>query len=432
MFPLFDRDGDFLGSLELITHFNSIANKLKDEGVEAVVLVDKSYKNQLTHPLTKSFIGDYYVANSNASKELTAYIEKIGVDEIVAYHSEHFVTDDGNYLRINHTLFEDDSRPMAYLLMFKKISQIDIKSIENEAHFVDLFLLFALSIFGFSLSLFARKEQKQLQRNEQKQSYIMLFVGTFLFMLVLFYLILDTYKTKEHREFLVNYNKNIQKDYYIISEKFEIIAQTMFETILNRADIHSLMQKAYGKEKDTARAQLYELLKREYEKYTNYDVRQLHFHLKNNESFLRFHRPQKYGDDLTSVRDSVAFVNANNRAVKGFEEGRIYNGFRYVFPLNTESQEHLGSVEVSFSAHAIANDFVLAHQAKVGFLVSKKQVESKLFNEERPNYKQSEFEDFYYDVLIKNMFEKSFTDIDVVQISQEKRNFISKNLNFRT
>ncbi len=53
----------------------------------------------------------------------------------------------------------------------------------------------------------------------------------------------------------------------------------------------------------------------------------------NNEPFLRFHRPHKYGDDLTDVRYSVKMANQTKQIYTGFEEGRSYNGFRNIFPI---------------------------------------------------------------------------------------------------
>ena len=40
-----------------------------------------------------------------------------------------------------------------------------------------------------------------------------------------------------------------------------------------------------------------------------YDFRDLHFYEKNNRNYLRFHRPEKYGDDLTEIRYTIEYVN---------------------------------------------------------------------------------------------------------------------------
>ncbi len=54
--------------------------------------------------------------------------------------------------------------------------------------------------------------------------------------------------------------------------------------------------------KDQLRAELYNSLEEDYTLLKQYDFRQLHFHLKNGDSFLRFHAPDQYGDNLFEVR----------------------------------------------------------------------------------------------------------------------------------
>ncbi len=100
------------------------------------------------------------------------------------------------------------------------------------------------------------------------------------------------------------------------------------------------------------RSSLYNYLLENYENMQKYDFRQLHFHLPSTESFLRMHSPSKYGDLLFDIRESVRIANEREIYVSGFEEGRIYNGFRYVYPLRY-NEMHIGSVEVSISSASV-------------------------------------------------------------------------------
>ena len=81
------------------------------------------------------------------------------------------------------------------------------------------------------------------------------------------------------------------------------------------------------------RAKLYRLLYPVYQRLQQRDVRQLHFHTKNNISFLRFHAPHYSGDSLQDSRPSVVRANHDLRVIQGFETGRVTAGFRNVFPL---------------------------------------------------------------------------------------------------
>jgi hypothetical protein len=60
------------------------------------------------------------------------------------------------------------------------------------------------------------------------------------------------------------------------------------------------INKKNEKEKNEVRKKLYNSLLPFYERTSNIlNIRQLHFHLADNTSFLRFHKPEKFGDDLT-------------------------------------------------------------------------------------------------------------------------------------
>ena len=72
------------------------------------------------------------------------------------------------------------------------------------------------------------------------------------------------------------------------------------------------------------------------------------FHLPPATSFLRLHKPQKYGDDLSGFRKTVLACNAERKEIAGLEEGRAGFGFRYVVPVFYEGK-HVGSFELGRS-----------------------------------------------------------------------------------
>ncbi|MCK6441746.1 MAG: methyl-accepting chemotaxis protein [Elstera cyanobacteriorum] len=77
-------------------------------------------------------------------------------------------------------------------------------------------------------------------------------------------------------------------------------------------------------------------------------VRQLQFHLAPATSFLRVHRPEKFGDDLSSFRFTVVAVNQAQKPVSGIENGVEGLGIRGVVPM-TKDQKPIGSVEIGLS-----------------------------------------------------------------------------------
>lgn len=80
----------------------------------------------------------------------------------------------------------------------------------------------------------------------------------------------------------------------------------------------------------------------------NFGLRQLQFHTPPATSWLRVHKPEKFGDDLSGFRQTVTNANASRSAVSGVEQGVAGLGIRGVVPINLQG-EHWGTVEFGFS-----------------------------------------------------------------------------------
>lgn len=80
----------------------------------------------------------------------------------------------------------------------------------------------------------------------------------------------------------------------------------------------------------------------------NYGVRQFQFHTSPATSFLRVHKPDKFGDDLSSFRLTVVETNQNQKPIKGMEVGVAGLGVRGIVPVFYQAR-HVGSVEFGMS-----------------------------------------------------------------------------------
>ncbi|WP_321468294.1 ATP-binding protein [Halarcobacter sp.] len=207
-----------------------------------------------------------------------------------------------------------------------------------------------------------------------------------------------------------------------IYDEYKVLSNLIFDTDINTDQTINIFKKAYKSdelEKNKIREKLLNHLALKYEKLKIYNLKQLHFHLPNNESFLRMHRPKKYGDNLTDIRSTVKYVNEYKKYIDGFEEGRIFNGFRFVYPLFTKENEHIGSVEISFSVLAMVETMYKTYDLNLSFLIRKDIVEKKLFKDELHNYIDSPNKDFYFEKSIYNKYppiststnSKDYTDI---------------------
>ena len=435
MVPVFSKNGKYIGIFETITHFNSIANKIDKDGFFSIAIVDKKYKKQLKHPFTKLFIKNNYIANINADKKYMDLISSRGIDSFKSSNSSYVIDSQSNNLVINYTLFDSSDLPMANFFMFKPLENIDISSINTMRAIVDLFMLFSSIVILFIFIFLFKRELHTKDYSKEKLRYIFIFSILLIILAVLYHQFLHWNYKSNQTDYIKNYNKNIGRDFNIIHEKFNTIADSTFETILNTKEVLDIIRSSYidDKSKEKSRKELFNLLISKYEYLKTLNIRQLHFHLKDNESFLRFHRPKKYGDNLTGIRSTVEWVNKNFQAISGFEEGRIYNGFRNVFPLtyvdyNTTKEYHIGSVETSFSPYAIIHEFIKSYGAKASFVISSDVVKTKVFNDEQSNYKKGKFKDFYSEVTVHKQLDHAVKRIDIEKIDPSDLELVNKKI----
>ena len=176
-------------------------------------------------------------------------------------------------------------------------------------------------------------------------------------------------------------------------------ADAIYKLFIDNDEILSIVDKASKsndlKVQKKERKKLFDKLNDEYQVFKELGIKQLHFHFKDTTSFLRFHKPSKFGDNLSNIRYSLVLANKEKRFIEGYEEGRIFNGYRYVFPLSYKD-EHIGTVEVSIGFNAIAK--VLHHDFNLQpYMVLKDTVvKEKVFSKERRNYDESLICDKYF------------------------------------
>ncbi|MFB2734492.1 methyl-accepting chemotaxis protein [Shewanella mangrovisoli] len=118
-----------------------------------------------------------------------------------------------------------------------------------------------------------------------------------------------------------------------------------------------------------------ELLQRTLPLFTHlkqdFAVQQFQFHTPPATSFLRLHRPEKYGDDLTTIRKTIVETNTQKQPLSGLEYGVEGLGIRGLVPMNYQGQ-HTGSVEFGMSfGQTFFDHFKNAYQAEISLLLPK-------------------------------------------------------------
>lgn len=77
---------------------------------------------------------------------------------------------------------------------------------------------------------------------------------------------------------------------------------------------------------------------------STHGIEQVHFHLPPATSFLRMHKPEKFGDDMSTTRKTVLIANQTRQPVRGIEAGQGGLGIRAVVPVSKDGR-HIGTFE---------------------------------------------------------------------------------------
>lgn len=125
------------------------------------------------------------------------------------------------------------------------------------------------------------------------------------------YLIISLIENRK-KDHLLAEKELIEVTYNTVIEAFKVHSDIIYFNKINTQKVKNLLKninEVSTDEKNLIRNELYNEFIDMYTNMSSFKLKQLHFHLKNNESFLRFHRPKKFGDNLTNIRSTVEYVN---------------------------------------------------------------------------------------------------------------------------
>ncbi|WP_373754844.1 cache domain-containing protein, partial [Jeotgalibaca porci] len=224
--------------------------------------------------------------------------------------------------------------------------------------------------------------------------------------------VLSNFKT-EQQNLLNEERKDIQSRIDSTIATYDSFTNYIFDDLLLHSEVTELLYQASFSDESQKldyRESLHEMLISEYDLLEEHNFRQFHFHLPDGESFLRFHSPSDYGDHLFDVRETVRLANTQLKKVVGFEEGRIFSGYRFVFPL-FHDEKHVGSVEISVDLNTILNLLEKRNpEISAIYILEKEVVSGKVFDVHLDNYVPAfNLDDFFMD---KSQIEKMHLDSD--------------------
>ncbi len=222
------------------------------------------------------------------------------------------------------------------------------------------------------------------------QNYLMdkrYFLLLFIVLVTISYNLIHQNKQTMIQNYLNERTTLISSEYNFLYKKNKDIADLVFTTNLNKPEILNFF-------KNRQRSSLLNRLQNDYLELKSFNISQLHFHLPDNNSFLRMNKPLQYGDSLHKFRESIEFVNKYQKHTHGFEIGKTSDAFRFIYPMFVNSQ-YIGSVDISFSALSFVDGIKKHYDVKSNLHIEKKIVDLKVSQREKPNYIQSPIPQYY-------------------------------------
>lgn len=172
---------------------------------------------------------------------------------------------------------------------------------------------------------------------------------------------------------------------------YDDISSLFMQTYLENPEMLSAIARARAlpqSRRASYRNSVWNSLRIPYNRVHMTGLKQMQIHFDDGTSFLRMHRPEKHGDNLWDYRYSIRFANRTRKELQGYEEGRIFNGFRFIYPLTWRNQ-HIGTFETALSFDALRENLERIRSGFYYFMLRTESREAIVFQEERANYPAS-------------------------------------------
>lgn len=204
--------------------------------------------------------------------------------------------------------------------------------------------------------------------------------------------------TVRRDEIILREQESVQNEYSSTINSYRLVSQSLYDEVLNSplvVDSLAQAKQSTDEQKIAIRQKLYNQFLSVYKRLENKNFKQLHFHLAGGVSFLRLQAPDKFGDQLMSIRPSLAEMNSTRKYNEGFEEDKYFSGFHYIFPL-FKDKEFVGSVETSVSFSTFSQQMNLLFPMTYQFLIKKNVIDDQVFADASRYYYISDLNHAYF------------------------------------
>ena len=167
MIPLYNGK-EFIGIIEMISKFNSIAKILQEHNIEPLMILHEDYTQRFIRPYTGLFIGKNYIANKNASQELMKKAELYGLKKLM-YLKKPIILD--NYLVTTTEIKDIHGGEMGFFIFFSQEDKLDRSLLYNfKTDYFFIVIIALIILFLLILYIFYKKYADQLNSEVMKKT----------------------------------------------------------------------------------------------------------------------------------------------------------------------------------------------------------------------------------------------------------------------
>lgn len=187
-------------------------------------------------------------------------------------------------------------------------------------------------------------------------------------------IVLNIYKIKREQEYVESEYKQLHIKFEAALNLFARLSEEIYDRYEDDFAQTVYTASHFSDLQNTLRTELYDRHVEEYNGLELQGISQLHIHTADGKSFLRYHLSHKFGDSLFLIRPSIRKVILEKRYVYGYEVGRKYGGFRYIYPLFFKGG-YVGSMEFGVDFNAIDKEMRKQFGGQYTFLVEKSEID---------------------------------------------------------
>lgn len=198
-------------------------------------------------------------------------------------------------------------------------------------------------------------------------------------------------KQQAEERYIATVLEQHRREYAAILDSFGRLTTFVSGEVFLRPEATALFSEAAvadGESRDRLRTRLHAHLLSAYKSIVPQGYRQVIYTFADGTSFLRMHMPEWHGDQLFSVRPALRRAYTEKRLVQGFELGKRFHAFRYVFPVQ-HAGNYVGIVEFGVPFYAVSQALQQVHEEEYSLILKKEALDKVLSPDSEFNYQGS-------------------------------------------